>query len=216
MNRSGKLPIFERLMMFLGMFCFGLLLYRCIFSLSFHYTFFLWNLLIAFVPYIATKHLLKCKTFNVKAFILLFTWLMFFPACIYLFTDMLQMKRTDNFSIVYDAALFSAFAFTGLLPGLISLKNMETFLKRYVSPGFVKGSVLFFIFLSSYGICLVRFLHLKSWNVITDFKLMLNASEYNILDPRDHMHVWLSIFIVMLLVDMAYAALKRMYYFKSK
>jgi uncharacterized membrane protein len=212
--RTKKLPILERLMIFLGMFCFGVLLYRCIFTWNLHYTFLLWNLLIAFVPYIISKQLLKFKELNIKAILLLFAWMLFFPVCIYLFTDIMQMHNSDNFYFVYDALLFLSFGFTGLLPGLISLTQIELFLKRHVPDFFVKASVLIFIFLSSYSICLVRFLHFKSWNIIADSKLMLRATEKDILRPEDHVSIWLSILVLVLLIDVLYAGLKKLYYFK--
>lgn len=212
---TNKLPARERLMIFFGLFSFGFLLYRCIFTFNLHYTFFLWNLLIAFVPYIISKQLLKCYELGIKAFFLILAWLIFFPASLYLFTDLLQIHKTDNFSFLYDVIFFSSFAFTGLLPGLLSLKHVETFLKKHVPALFVKLSVLFFIFLSSYSIYLVRFLHLKSWNVISDFKKMLHASEHNILYPEDHVHIWLSILILVLLIDVIYTGFKKIYYLKK-
>jgi uncharacterized membrane protein len=212
--RTKKLPILERLMIFLGLFCFGVLLYRCIFTWNLHYTFLLWNLLIAFVPYIVSKQLLKCKELNIKAILLLFIWMLFFPVCIYLFTDIVQMHSSDTFYFLYDALLFLSFAFTGLLPGLISLRQIETFLTKHAPGFFVKVSVLFFIFLSSYSICLVRFLHLKSWNIVIDFKKMFHASEKDILYPADHVRIWLSIFVLVLLIDALYAGFKKLYYFK--
>ncbi|HEX5154602.1 MAG TPA: DUF1361 domain-containing protein [Parafilimonas sp.] len=213
--RTKKLPVLERLMIFLGMFCFGVLFYRCFFTWNLHYTFLLWNLLIAFVPYIISKQLLKCKELNIKAILLLFAWMLFFPVCIYLFTDILQMHNSDNFYSLYDGLLFLSFGFTGLLPGFISLRQIEMFLAKHL-PGFlVKASILFFIFLSSYGICLVRFLHLKNWNIIVDFKKLFHVSEKDILNPEHHVSIWLSIFILVVLIDILYAGFKKLYYLKT-
>lgn len=166
---TAKLPYFERLMVFASMFSFGLLFYRCLFTLSFDYTFYLWNLLIAHIPYIISKQLLKCRNLNLKALILLFFWLISFPACMYIFIDITQMRKT-NFPLVYDIFLVTAFAITGLLPGLMSLKKIDTYLKKYIPGFFVKLSVVLFIFLSSYNAGLVKFLHLNSWNIITGFE----------------------------------------------
>lgn len=210
---SKKLPAFERLIIFVSLASFGMLLYRCLFSMSFHYTFFLWNLLVAFVPYIVSKQLAKCKVFNFKSFLLLSAWLVLFPSCIYLFTDLMQIHKTD-FPIWYDITMFSGFAFLGLLSGLMSLKQVESFLKQHASGFFVKVSVLFFIFLSSYSICVVRFLHLKSWNVIADSKKLFHASEHNIIDPQNHAYIWLTILLVVLLVDALYAGFKKLYRLK--
>ena len=207
---AGKLPYFERLMVFASMFSFGVLFYRCLFTLSLDYTFFLWNLLVAYMPYVVSKQLFKCGHLGVKAFLLIVLWLLFLPASIHLFTDMLQMHQT-NFSIVFDAFLFLCSAITGILPGLMSLKNVETFLSKHVSAIVAKISIPVFIFLSSYSALSVRFLHLKSWNIVADFKKMLHASENDIRFPENNMHIWISILALVLLIDLLYKGFKRLY-----
>ena len=213
--KDKKIPAFERLMIFSAFVSIGLLFYRCVFTLSFHYTYFLWNLLIAYVSYIMSKQLIKCKEINVKAMLLLCVWLLFFPACMYLFTDILQMHKTDNFSVFYDAFLYLSFAWNALLPALMSLKKVEAFLRKHLSVFLVKVSILFFIFLSSYGICLVRFLHLKDWDIITNTKRFLQVSVNNILNPTDHIHAWLSIISLMLLLDVIYVGFKKLYFMRQ-
>ncbi len=210
--KTERIPAFERLMLFSGFIAFGLLFYRCVFTLSFHYTYLLWNLLIAYVPYIVSKQLVKCKKPNERAILLLSVCLLFFPACMYLFTDILQMHKTDNFPIFYDVFLYMVFSWNALLPALMSLKKIESFLRRYLSVFMVKISILFFIFLSSYSICLVRFLHLKDWDVITNSKRFIQISVNNILNPTDHIHAWLSVISLMLLLDVIYVGFKKLYY----
>lgn len=209
--QESKLPAFERLMIFSGFISFGLLFYRCLFTLNLHYTYFLWNLLIALMPYLISKQLVKCKALNIKAVFLICLWLMLFPACVYLFTDIFQIHKTDNFSFLYDSILFLSFAWNGLLPGLMSLKKVEVFLTRHVPSFFVNLSVLFFIFLSSYSICLVRLFHLKNWNIITNSKKLLAVSVNNILNPLNHIHAWLSITTLVLLLDITYLGFKKLY-----
>jgi uncharacterized membrane protein len=210
-----KIPAFERLMLFSAFISFGLLFYRCIFTLTFHYTFFLWNLLIAYVPYLISKQLVKCKNLNVKAIILLSAWLLFFPACVYLVTDILSMHQKDNFSVFYDAVLYLSFGWNALLPGLMSLKNVEAFLRRYLSFFMTKVSILFFIFLSSYAICLVRFLHLKDWDLFSNLDRFFRLSANNILNPTDHVHAWLSIISLMMLLDVIYIGFKKLYFMRK-
>lgn len=206
---AAKLPYFERVMMFASFFSFGLLFYRCLFTLSLNYTFFLWNLLIAFVPYIISKQILKRKTLNTQSFLLLIVWLLFFPSCIYLFTDMLQMQKT-NFPMAYDVCMFLSFALTGMLPGLMSLKKVETFLSNHISAFFVRLSVLLFIFLSSYNIVLARFLHFRNWNIAANFRKMFHASEEDILAPQSNLHAWITILILVILIDLIYAGFKQL------
>ncbi|MBV9961928.1 MAG: DUF1361 domain-containing protein [Parafilimonas sp.] len=207
---SHKLPAFERLMIFAGLFSFGLLFYWCILTANFHYTFLIWNLLMAFVPYAISKKLLRAKHNSVASYLLLFSWLIFFPACIYPLTDLLQLKPTGDISVVYDAVMFLSFAIAGLLPGLISLKNVEVFLKKHTSGFFVKFSLMSFIFVSSYSACLLRFLHLKDWNIILDFKRIFYASKHSIVNPTDHFRVWIAIGLIVLIVDVLYAWFKKL------
>lgn len=213
--KNKNIPAFEKLMIFSAFISFGLLFYRCVFTLSFHYTYFLWNLLIAFVPYLISKLLVKCKDLNVKTMLLVAAWLLFFPACVYLLTDILQMRKSDNFPVFYDAILYLSFAWNALVPGLMSLKNVEVFLRRHLSFFMTKVSVLFFIFLSSYAICLVRFLHLKDWDVVTNSKRFIQVSANNILNPTDHIHAWLTIISLMLLLDVIYVGFKKVYFMRK-
>jgi len=207
---AQKLPAFERLVILAGLLSFGFLFYRCIFTANLHYTFLLWNLLITFIPYVISKKLVSVKHNNFASFLLLFGWLIFFPACIYPLTDLLQLKNTGELSFVYDILMFLSFAVAGLLPGLLSLRNVEIFLKHHTSGFFTKLSLIAFIFISSYSVCLVRFLHLKDWNVISDFKRMIFASKHSILYPTDHLNIWIMIFLLVLLIDMLYVGLKKL------
>ena len=207
---SHKLPAFERLVIFAGLISFGFLFYRCIFTLNLHYTFLIWNLLISFVPYIISKKLVSVKHNNFASFLLLLGWLIFFPACIYPLTDLLQLKPTGEISLIYDTLMFLSFAVAGLLPGLLSLRNIETFLKHHTSGFFTKFSLIAFIFISSYSVCLVRFLHLKDWDVISDFKRMVFASRHSILYPADDFRIWIIILLLVLLIDMLYIGLKKL------
>ena len=207
---SRRLLSFERMMIFSALLSFGFLFYRCIFAENFHYTFLLWNMLIAFLPYIISKKLVSVKENSFASYLLLFGWLVFFPACIYPLADVLHMQQASNFSFVYDAIMFFSFAVTGLLPGLISLKNVETFLKKHTSGLLTKLSVVFFIALSSYSACVVRFLHLKSWNVLSDFKRMYAASIRDISDPLAHFRIWAYLIVLVLAIDVMYAVFKRL------
>ena len=125
-----KLPAFERLMLFVSFTTIGLLFYRCIFTGSLHYTYFLWNVFLAFTPYLISKQLIKCRELNFKSIFLLSSWLILFPSCVYLFTDFLQIKQSDNFPIWYDVILYISVAINGLLPRFNVFKKDRAFFKR--------------------------------------------------------------------------------------
>ena len=216
MEEDKRLPVFERLMVMSSLITFGLLFYRCIFTLSFHYSYFAFNLLLAFMPYIISKQLVKCEELNVKAVLLLSLGLIFFPNCVYLFTDILQIKQTDNFPLWYDIALYAAVAFNGLLPGLMALKKVEVFLKKHLPDSFVKTSILVCLFFSSYSTYLKKFLHLKAWNFPADTKKIYFVSKRNVLNPQDHVQIWISVFALVVLLNVLYEVFKKVSFKKHK
>ncbi|MBS1746315.1 MAG: DUF1361 domain-containing protein [Bacteroidetes bacterium] len=204
-----KLPAFERLMLYVALLAFGFLFYRCIFAENFHYTFLLWNLLLAFVPYSISKKLQHKRDKKFSGILLLLGWLLFFPACIYPLTDILHLHITDNFSMVYDGIMIFTFGIAGLLPGMLSLKNIEIYLKKHTSGFFAKVSLLFFITLSSYSACLVGILHIRSWNIIFDFKRMIFASGRGLSNPADHFNIISFVLLFVMLMDVLYAGFKK-------
>ncbi len=204
-----KLPAFERLMIFAAFLAIGFLFYRCLFSGNFHYTFLLWNMVLAFVPYGISKKLPRKKDHNFSGIMLLLGWLLFFPACIFPLTDLLHLHKTDNFSTVYDAVMILAFGIAALLPGVLSLKNIELYLKKHTTGFFARVSLLFFITLSSYSACLVGILHIKSWNIIADFKRLIFASGRGLSNPAEHVNIISIILLFVLLIDVLYVGFKK-------
>ena len=75
---------------------------------------------------------------------------------------------------------------------------------------FVRLSVLLCIFLSSYNIVVARFIHLRSWNIVADFRKLLHASEQDILSPQNNLHTWLTIATLVFLIDLIYAGFKQL------
>src|SRR5580765_1282169 len=140
---NKKLPAFERLLIFSFCCTSGILLYRCIFSWSLHYTYLLWNLFLAITPYLVSKQLVKCRELNLKAALLLTLWLLLFPNSPYILTDLFHLSRKDNIPLWYDGMLFLSAAWTGLLPGLVSLRKVETFLSGHLRQFWIKASIFF-------------------------------------------------------------------------
>jgi len=207
---NNKLPAFERLLLFSFLLIFGILFYRCIFSGSFHYTFLLWNLFLAATPYFVSKQLAKCKDLSFKAVLLLTSWLLLFPNSPYILTDIFHFSPKDNIPFWYDSLLFFSAAWTGLLPGLVSLGKVEAFLSNHLQKFWIKASIFFCLLLSGYGVYLGRFLRFDSWDVITDPKRLLAVSERNIFNPEQHLRLWVFVILFAISMDLLYVGFKNL------
>jgi uncharacterized membrane protein len=208
--KNNKLPAFERLLIFSFCLTFGILLYRCIFSGSLHYTFLLWNLFLAITPYLVSKQLVKCKSLNLKSVLLLTSWLLLFPNSPYILSDIFHFSPKDNIPFWYDSLLFLSAAWTGLLPGLVSLRKVETFLSNHLHHFWIKASIFFCLLLSGYGVYLGRFLRFNSWDVFTDSKRLIAASERDFVNPEHHLRVWIFVVLFAIFMDMLYVGFKNL------
>ncbi|MEI6222247.1 MAG: DUF1361 domain-containing protein [bacterium] len=145
-----------------------LLLIRVTITHSSWYSFLLWNLLLAWVPYVCSSSMIalrKAKHTHIYLFLLGITWFLFFPNAPYIITDFVHLKER-TMPIWFDIVLLSSFALNGLFLGFISLRSIEEIVQEYVSTWVVKCMVVFILLSSSFGIYIGRFHRWNSWNVI--------------------------------------------------
>lgn len=134
------------------------------------YIFLIWNLFLAWVPYFAALRFSTLQSRGSGWFagaICFCIWLLFLPNAPYIITDFLHLRHKPPIPLWYDLTLLFAFASTGLLLGLLSLRIIHQALRRQFSKGFAWGIVLISIALSGFGIWLGRFQRWNSWDVIT-------------------------------------------------
>ncbi len=137
---------------------------------SLHYSFLLWNLMLAWIPFIfaALAYTLAHARKRILYLLILASagaWLVFFPNAPYILTDFQHLSQvTDGIPVWYDVILLIWFAWTGLLLGMVSLYLMQEIVARML------GSVSSWLFviivtgLSSFGIYVGRFLRWNSWD----------------------------------------------------
>ncbi|MDO8365765.1 MAG: DUF1361 domain-containing protein [Saprospiraceae bacterium] len=134
------------------------------------YIFLIWNLVLAWVPYFAALRFSKMHSRGSGWFSMTLCfgfWLLFLPNAPYIITDFLHFKHKPPIPLWYDLVLIFAFASTGLLLGLLSLRNMHQTLHRKFSKGFALAVILASIGLSGFGIWLGRFQRWNSWDIFT-------------------------------------------------
>jgi len=167
-------PSRRRLMTVLGLvaaslFCVALVLLRVSESGSTKFAGLIWNLFLAWIPFllaVAVYDGWRRRRGRGSLLALGALWLLFFPNAPYIVTDFMHLQHRDDAPYWYDAVTVSAFAWTGLLLGFGSLFLMQTVVRQWrgVVSGWIFAGVA--LALGSVGIYLGRFLRLNSWDAV--------------------------------------------------
>jgi uncharacterized membrane protein len=158
----------------------ALILGRMFMTHSIRYGFLVWNIILAWVPYIISIYISRHKKPNGIVFWLgISMWLLFFPNAPYMLTDYIHVPNIKfgpdaEISLLawFDVIVMSLFIWTGYLLGLESLKSVHKRLNETL------GKVLSWIFivivsiLSGYAIFIGRYARLNSWDVLRPFYLL--------------------------------------------
>lgn len=147
--------------------------FRSDYSGTVHYAFLVWNLFLAWIPFIISYFIytitLKRKQIYIVIPIAAFLWLIFFPNAPYILTDFQHLAgKWRELPVWYDVMMLIWFAFTGLLLGMVSLFLMQEVIRREFGRWTGWGFVAVVTGLSSAGIYVGRFLRWNSWDVFTN------------------------------------------------
>ena len=152
--------------------CVGLIAARSWYSHTYHYWFLLWNLALAWVPFIfaAIAFSLAAKgraVLWVVVALAAVVWLAFFPNAPYILTDFLHLgSMGDVVPGWYDVLMLYWFAWTGLILGIVSLYLMQEIVARGLGTAAGWVFVVVVAGLGSLGIYLGRFLRWNSWDLV--------------------------------------------------
>jgi uncharacterized membrane protein len=150
-----------------------------------------WNLFLAWIPYIFSVGAAALHRLLPKAGILLVVpgilWLVFFPNAPYIVTDFLHLEQRPSVPLLYDILLLASFAWTGLFLAIASLRTMQALVKIYL------GNLISWIFvavalgLSGLGIYLGRFERWNTWDLLFHFETILKETAKRMLNPMDNL-----------------------------
>jgi len=161
----------------------GMVAVRIGYSAQGRYTFLVWNLFLAWLPFIFSW---LAYRFHRKQFLLTlfgFLWLLFFPNSPYLVTDLIHIKQLGNVPLWYDAIMIFSFALTGLFLGFLSLYLMQALVVRRFGESLSWLFVLSALALSSFGVYVGRFLRWNSWDVFVQPVTLLHDIANSLFDP---------------------------------
>ena len=164
-----KLAVFG-LMAVASIMCVLMLAARMSYSDSGRYTGLVWNLFLAWIPFVLsyTAYVLSWRRYLLYLLIpvTVFLWLLFFPNALYILTDLQHLGQgRANVPVWYDVVVLIWFSWTGLLLGIVSLFLMQEIVRRefgrWVGWAFVASVAA----LSSTGVYMGRFLRWNSWDI---------------------------------------------------
>jgi uncharacterized membrane protein len=164
--------------------CAAFLLVRYLLSGKVAHSFLIWNLFLAWVPYLVAiaVHLARVKAEppalkRVSVALLSLVWLLFYPNSPYIFTDFVHIMNRSlvgagtkdwlakNGLLWFDVILYSSFSFIGHFIGLFSIyivqANLRTLWGRVAGWAAAAAAIL----LAGFGIYLGRFVRLNSWDL---------------------------------------------------
>ncbi len=140
---------------------------RVIYSGNGSYLFMIWNLFLAWIPYIISTGFTGIKgRKKLIQFLVFMCWLLFFPNALYIVTDIIHLAQTQAVPLWYDAVLLFSSSLTGLVLAFASVINTEKYLCTIFSKKFITPIIIVLLFAGSFGVYLGRFERWNSWDVL--------------------------------------------------
>jgi uncharacterized membrane protein len=166
--------------------CGALLLVRTVETGSGGYRFLVWNLFLAWIPFLLALTLYDANRRGAAPpwqLLLAAGWLLFLPNAPYIVTDFLHVGVIGGAPIWFDASLVAAFAATGVMLGLASLLLVQSVVSRVWGDLWSRLALVPVLALCSVGIALGRIARFNSWDAVAQPDAILRLLGEKILDP---------------------------------
>ncbi len=211
----NKLKEYDRLnttilLFILSFVGFALSIFRVFITHSYHYLTLNWNLFLAFIPWAISSIIIINNLQNKKRLlaVLILSWVLFFPNSPYILTDLFHLTQRRGAPLWFDLVLILTFAWTGLLFGISSLMDIEKVLQNYMSKSKTMIATIIFLFVSSYGIYIGRYLRWNSWDIIVSPFALSHDILANLIHPEYHLRAWGTTLFIGLLLNLIYFSFK--------
>lgn len=166
---------------------FVMVLARVLYTGEKTYLFLLWNLFLAWIPFLIALSIYSGRIRS-RPLVLLAAavWLLFFPNAPYIITDFVHLRYQQGAPIWYDATLIASFAWTGLFLGLVSLRMMQSLVRNRFGSTVGWCMALGVLLLSSFGVYLGRYQRWNSWDIISNPGALALDILDKVLHPLSH------------------------------
>ena len=159
------------ILLFLGaasIFGFILVIARFLASGRFAYFNLSWNLILAWVPVVFSILAWRLKTSTRAMLACGCLWLLFFPNCGYILTDLVHLRERPPVPLWFDLILIQTFILLGLVLGFVSLYKMQNLVAEFFGRWASWLFVLFVLGLTGFGIYLGRVQRWNSWDLFVN------------------------------------------------
>lgn len=200
----------ERMVYLSLLFTILLMAFRILHWGQVQFLFYLWNLFLAIIPLLLSRYLQRRSSINAGTLMILFAWILFLPNAPYIITDIFHFYERPPVPAWFDLLLVTSAAWNGLIIGIVSLLQVEEFLRRQLSVFKVNIIIMSSIMACSFGIYLGRFLRFNSWDVFTNTNQLLHAIGSQIIYPLQHTKTWGFTTLFAALLCLVYYTIKKL------
>jgi uncharacterized membrane protein len=188
-----------------------LIVVRFIFTGKHAFLFLIWNLFLAWIPFVISNSFSKiAQAKKWKQGLVFIIWFLFFPNALYIVTDLIHLDMESRVPKWYDALLVFSCSVAGLLMAFVSLLKVEKYLALRFSERVLHVIVIGLLFFGSFGVYLGRFLRWNSWDVITNpFSLLLSIGQRFIF-PFQYATTWGITILFTIFFYLFYLAIKKL------
>jgi uncharacterized membrane protein len=134
-----------------------------------NFRFLVWNLFLAWLPYLWSLWALSIHQRQSRRWWLLLLpgtlWLLFFPNAPYLVTDLIHLRSYPPVPLWYDIGMLISFAWAGCFLAVASLYVMHQIIRDYTGRVVSWMIVIGVMGLCGLGIYMGRFLRWNSWDI---------------------------------------------------
>ncbi|HEU4718622.1 MAG TPA: DUF1361 domain-containing protein [Bacteroidia bacterium] len=190
-----------------SLFCFSLTVARCIYTGRRMFLFLDWNLFLAGLPWIVSTLLVLHpgkKNKGIFSWLAIITWLLFFPNAPYMITDLFHLRTATDSPKWFDLMLVFSFAWTGIIAGFLSLRDIEQLLHSRLRGKFVRAVIGIMLFASGFGIYLGRYLRQNSWDMLSGSQNIFHEIAQRFLHPQVHPRTWGMTLLFGIFLNLAY------------
>lgn len=191
------------------LFITGMIIARMLYSGNGSYLFMIWNLFLAWVPYIISIGFCKLHRRNriIKLFVFM-GWLLFFPNALYIVTDIIHLAETQAVPLWYDAVLLFVSSLLGLVLAFASVINAEKYLKTIFSRIYITPIIILLLLAGLFGVYLGRFERWNSWDVLQNPLSMAVDIAHRFVSPFAHPKTWSVTFLLTGLYSLCWFLIK--------
>ena len=136
-------------------------------------------------------------------------WLAFLPNSFYMISDFIHLQDVQRVDVLYDAVMFTAFIYTGVILGFSSLYLIHLQLRRRLSAISASVWIGATLLMCGVGIYLGRDLRWNSWDILTNPGGLLFDISDRLLHPEAYPQMLITVLSFFVLLSAMYGLLWR-------